>query len=360
MLFDSSVRREIWRAFIGTLVVLLTVVMTTLLVRVLSQATKGIVGVADVSLLLGYTLITQLPPLISLALFVAVVTSLSRMQRDSEMVVWQSSGVRHMRLVKPVWEATWPVLLVLGLLVLAAKPWGQHQMDRLRDAFEQRSDLARVAPGQFQTSSDGRKVFFIDSRSDGERVGNNVFIVLTEPEGEAVITARQGTLSTENELRFLNLTQGERIELREGGDKVRAQFDRARLLVGDAPGPAQTELAVRAMGTLSLMRTEGEAARAELVSRLATLWSALNLPLIAVASARTQARRVTAWNVVWSLLVFVVYFNLLSLTQSWVMKQVVDWRVALIGLHGGITLAAFAVLAWRDGLGRQPTAVVKA
>ena len=41
MLFDSSVRRELWRSFSGTLVVLLTVLLTMVLIRILSQATKG-------------------------------------------------------------------------------------------------------------------------------------------------------------------------------------------------------------------------------------------------------------------------------------------------------------------------------
>ncbi len=57
MLFDSSVRRELWRSFIGTLVVLLTVLLTMLLIRILSQATRGAFAPADLSLVLSYTLI---------------------------------------------------------------------------------------------------------------------------------------------------------------------------------------------------------------------------------------------------------------------------------------------------------------
>lgn len=53
MLFDSSVRRELWRSFVGTLVVLLTVVLTMVLIRMLSQATKGAFAASDVSLMLG-------------------------------------------------------------------------------------------------------------------------------------------------------------------------------------------------------------------------------------------------------------------------------------------------------------------
>ena len=180
MLFDSSLRRELWRGFVGTLVVLITVVLTMMLIRLLGLAAKGSVAVADVSLLLGYTMLNQTPVLISLALFVAAVGMLNRMQRESEMVVWQASGVRMARLFKPMWQMAWPVLAMLGLLVLVARPWSQQQTQVIKDRFERRSDIARVAPGQFQASADGKRVFFIDSHSDGQSVGKNVFIVLCE------------------------------------------------------------------------------------------------------------------------------------------------------------------------------------
>ncbi|MBN4663887.1 LPS export ABC transporter permease LptF, partial [Escherichia coli] len=57
MLFDSSVRRELWRSFMATLVVLLTVVLTMVLIRILGQATRGAFAPADVSLIMSYTVV---------------------------------------------------------------------------------------------------------------------------------------------------------------------------------------------------------------------------------------------------------------------------------------------------------------
>ena len=54
MLFDSSIRRELWRSFSGTLIVLLTVLLTMVLIRILSQATKGNLAPTDVGLVLSY------------------------------------------------------------------------------------------------------------------------------------------------------------------------------------------------------------------------------------------------------------------------------------------------------------------
>ena len=350
MLFDSSLRREAWRGFVGTLVVLLTVVLTMILIRMLGLAAKGSVAVADVSLLLGYSLFNQTPVLISLALFAAAVGMLARLQRDSELVVWQASGVKLSRLIKPLWQMAWPILAVLALLVLVVRPWSQHQAQQIKERFEQRSDIARVAPGQFQTSADGRKVFFIDSHSDAQTVGRQVFIVSTAGHVESVITAEEGRVVTRDGLRHLVLQRGERVETNLAtGTKSRAKFDQAEVLLGDAPGAITSTDKARNKPTLELMVSSNRTDRAELVWRLGTIWAALNLVLIALASSSDQVRRANSWSMVWALLVFIVYYNLQSLVQSWVASGRMREGVGLFAVHGVVTLLALTWLYWRDG-----------
>ena len=112
MVFDSTVRRELARSFGATLVVILTIVLTMLLIRTVGQAARGVVAPQDVVLLLGYVALGNLPTMLALSLFVAIVVTLGRMYRDSEMVIWFASGVGLSRFVRPVLRTTWPVLLV--------------------------------------------------------------------------------------------------------------------------------------------------------------------------------------------------------------------------------------------------------
>ena len=157
MLFDSSIRKELARSFGATLVVLVTVVMTMMLIRTLGQASKGSVSPSDVMLVMGFTVLGQLPTILSLSLFVSIVATLSRMYRDSEMVIWFASGRGLISLLPPLLRFAWPVMLVVSLLSLAVWPWANQQNAALRDRFEQRSDLSRVAPGQFRESSSGQR-----------------------------------------------------------------------------------------------------------------------------------------------------------------------------------------------------------
>jgi lipopolysaccharide export system permease protein len=59
-------------------------------------------------------------------------------------------------------------------------------------------------------------------------------------------------------------------------------------------------------------------------------------------------RRGGNWNLVLALLSFVVYFNLINLTQSWVAGRRLSAEVALFGLHGLAFLCALALIWWRD------------
>ena len=98
MLFDSTVRRELARGFGATLVVILTIVLTMFLIRTLGQAASGAVAPQDVVLLLGYVALGHLPTMLALSLFIAIVVTLGRMYRDSEMAIWFASGVQPVAL----------------------------------------------------------------------------------------------------------------------------------------------------------------------------------------------------------------------------------------------------------------------
>ena len=93
MLFDSTLRRELARNFGGTLVVLLTIVLTMMLIRTWARPPLGRIAPQDIVLLLGYIALGYLPTILALSLFIAVVATLSRMYRDSEMTIWFASGV---------------------------------------------------------------------------------------------------------------------------------------------------------------------------------------------------------------------------------------------------------------------------
>ena len=131
MLFDSTLRKELARGFGATLVVILTIVITMMLIRVLGQAASGAVRSADVVLLMGYTALE--PPADD-----AGVESVHRhrrdawahvpRQRDGDLVL-QRRGADALHRAGAC-ASSWPVLLVVAMLVLVVWPWGNQQQQR--------------------------------------------------------------------------------------------------------------------------------------------------------------------------------------------------------------------------------------
>jgi lipopolysaccharide export system permease protein len=92
---------------------------------------------------------------------------------------------------------------------------------------------------------------------------------------------------------------------------------------------------------------------------------AANLLLLGIGLAATNPRRASNWNLLFALLSFLVYYNLVNLTQSWVAGGRVSMGVALLALHGGAFALALALLWWRDHAavtrwGRRPARRVSA
>ncbi|HEV7914950.1 MAG TPA: LPS export ABC transporter permease LptF [Albitalea sp.] len=350
MLFDSTLRRDLARSFGVTLVVILTIVLTMMLIRTLGQAAGGNVAPQDVVLLLGYLALGQLPTMLALSMFISVVATLGRMYRDSEMAIWFASGVGLTRFVRPVLRTSLPVLIVVAVLALFVWPWVNQRSVELRDRFERRSDLSRVAPGQFQSSSDGSRVFFIERDSQDGRTGRNVFILSHNGDVESVTTAKSGRIAIEGEDRFLLLDRGQRNEQNDKTrEKTLSRFEGYKVLAGERVLSNADNLPPKARPTVELLRSPTPPFQGELVWRLGLILGGANLLLLAVGLAETNPRRASNWNLLFALLAFVVYYNIINLTQAWVTGGKVGMGVALLAAHGGAFALAMGMLWWRDG-----------
>ena len=348
MLFHSSIRKELARSFGATLVVLATIVMTMMLIRTLGLASRGSVNPSDVLMVLGYTVLGHLPTILTLSLFIAIVGTLSRMYRDSEMVIWFTSGRGLAGFLGPLFRFAWPILLVIAVLALVVWPWSNQQTQDMKDRYEKRGDLDRISPGQFQESSGGKRVFFVDKDSPDNKTGNNVFISATEHGKQSVTSARSGRVETVGDAQFLLLSNGQRLESAlDQPDLKISEFDDYGTRIGSAALGTQDAVPAKSKPTLSLLREPSLPNLGELAWRLGLALAALNLVVIALAVSSVNPRTVRSGNLVFALFAFVVYYNLLNLGQSWIAAGRAPFAVLLVALHGGALLLGGLWLARR-------------
>ena len=348
MLFHSSLRKELSRSFGATLVVLVTIVMTMMLIRTLGLASKGSVNPSDVLLVMAYTVLGYMPTILSLSLFVSIVGTLSRMYRDSEMVIWFSSGRGLFDFVSPLFRFSWPVLLLIAVLALVGWPWANSQTQGMRAQYERRGDLERIAPGEFRESAGRNRVFFIDKDTPDGTTANNVFISSIERNLQIITSARSGRIDDVGGARYLLLSNGQRLETTHDkpGLKI-SEFEEYTTRLGSAPAGSAEELSVKTRATHELMMQPLPAYRAELGWRSGLALAALNFVVLGLAVATVNPRAGRSTSLVFALFAFIVYYNLMTLGTSWVGAGRLGLASFMLMLHGGILAFSLLVLTAR-------------
>ncbi|WP_296448835.1 LPS export ABC transporter permease LptF, partial [Rhodoferax sp. UBA5149] len=337
--FHSSIRKELARSFGATLIVLATVVMTMTLIRTLGQASRGSFNPSDVILVMGYIVLAYMPTILTMSLFISIIATLSRMYRDSEMVIWFTSGRGLSSLLGPLFRFAWPVLLVVMALALLVLPWSNLQIENMKDQYEKRGDIERIEPGQFQESAGGKRVFFVEKNASGQQSGSNVFIATTEYGKETITSARSGRIQRVGQDRFLMLGNGQRLESVIGKSDLKiSEFEEYGTKVGvDVLGgtdyvPTNTRPTLALLSNLTLPNL------AELSWRIGLILAAINFVIIGIAVSSVNPRVGRSANLIFAMFAFVMYYNLLNLGQSWIASGKFTFSGFLLVLHGGALL----------------------
>ena len=345
MLFHSSIRKEMARSFGATVIVLATIVMTVLLIRTLGLASRGSVDPTEVMMVLSYTVLGHAPTILTLSLFISIVGTLSRMYRDSEMVIWFSSGRGLGSFVRPLLRFVWPILLVIASLALFAWPWAHQQSQSLRDRFAQRSDLERVTPGQFQESAGGNRVFFIDKDAVSGKTAGEVFIAATEKGKQTVTSARAGKIEYVGADRFLFLSNGQRLEKAIDNSSLKlSEFGQYGVLIEEKARDIARAVAPKALSTRTLIAGRTPAFLGELSWRIGLALAACNFVLIGLVVSVANPRIGRNGNLIFSLFTFILYYNLVSLGSARIALGSSDFWRFLISLHGGVLIATLLLL----------------
>jgi lipopolysaccharide export system permease protein len=134
LIFQRAALREFAGTALTVFVALFAIVLSTQLVRLLGQAAGGKVASEAVMALLGFGALRYLSVILSLTLFIAVLLAMSRTWRDSEMVVWFSTGVPLTAWIRPVLVFAVPMTVLVAVLSLYLAPWALNKSAEFRTA----------------------------------------------------------------------------------------------------------------------------------------------------------------------------------------------------------------------------------
>lgn len=352
VIFQRALIREFSSLALAVFSTLFAVTVTTQLIRLLGQAASGRVLSEGVLALLGFSAVNYLPVLLSLTLFISVLMALSRSYRDSEMVIWFCSGQSLLAWMRPVAIFSLPIILLIALLSTVLSPWAVGMSEVYRKQMDNRDDIARVSPGVFREASGAERVFFVEAIDGDENNVQNVFVSHTVKGKLSVMVSQRGYRETNKDGdRFVVLLHGRRYDGTPGlPDYKVMDFEKYSIRIETKEAVA-SETSTKALSTLALIQDTSRANLAELLWRIGLPLSALTLVLLAIPLSFVNPRASRSINLVFALLIYMAYSNLISIAQAWVFQGRMTFATGWWIVHAGMACVLMVLFLRRLFIG---------
>lgn len=332
--FKKSLSHELIVTAAALFFILIGIVVAQRAGHLVGGAAKGWIPNDAITTMLGFSLIKFLPMIMSLTIFLTVLLTLSRWHRDSEMVIWFSSGLGITTWIRPISLFAAPVIIIIALLSFFVMPWASQKIEDYRVQLESRDESSSISPGVFKESNDGERVYFVEGFDELGNVVKNVFIQTTQHQKTGIVVADRGSrYQADNGDSFILLEKGRRYHGKPNTAEVSTtEFESYAIRLETkevARKPARTET----LPTEKLIVSEKRHEQAELHWRLAIPVSAIILVLLAIPMSFVDPRAGRSLNLMLAIFIFIIYNNVLSIFEAWMTQGKINAFVGLWPVH---------------------------
>lgn len=360
-LIDRYLMKEMLKALLAILAVLLLILVSNSFIRLLKEVAAGDLGTNLLFEMLALQVTGFLSDLVPPAFFFAVLYAVGRMYRDSEMVALESCGVGGLHLYRSLLLTVLPVVLLTGWLALFINPWAARTSAELLAAQQgQASELAGISAGRFNEYSKGDTVFYVESIDNKAHRMRNVFVQQRREGALTLISAKSGfqRVDAGSGDRYLVLDDGYRYEGRPGDYDYRvSEFGRYALRIAENEGGVVTQHR-KSMDNAALMASKQIVDHMELQFRLAKIFALLVFALLSLPLSRSLPRQGPFGRLVLAFVIYTVYLNLQGAAQRWMVDGVTPQWIGLWWVHLGLACIGLLLLlpeagfyrAWRRRL----------
>ncbi|MEP7312129.1 MAG: LPS export ABC transporter permease LptF [Pseudomonadota bacterium] len=363
-IFFRHVLREIAVAFVVVALVLLVLLVTNQLAFVLNRAADGQIPSSVVVELLWLSVSENSVTILPIALLLGVIVALGRLYHDSEMAAAQACGVGPGTLYASAGVVSVATAALCAWIAFSAGPDAARRTYEIRGEAMRTAATRGLAPGQFRSLGGGTVLYFRARDEDGTL--RDVFFQrrIRTPDQtdtgriEVVLAASaRYSLSADGNLYTVVLQDGQRHEGIPGQGAWSTMHFRQQTVPVRTPEAGLGGLdRVDVKSASELLASPEPRARAEFHWRIATVIISLVVGLLAVPIAKLRPRRGRYTRVVWGILLYAIYANLLIAGRTLIEQDSVPPWLGLWWVHGLVALLGLAIIklpALGDWLSRR-------
>ncbi len=345
---DRYFLAEITKVFTAIMATLLMVMSSMLFLRTLEEVNVGALNGDIVLRFLGFQILRDTSSLLPPAFFIAVLVTLGRMARDSELIALHACGLGPMRIYRALIYCTLPLSLIAAVFSLQLQPFASTQIQQIREMQKEKvTQIAGLQAGRFYQQEGGRVTFYASAIDEGRRFrdvfvqdrrGDQPILVLSEKAyyQEAPATGERSVV----------LEAGRRYDGAPGeADYGIADFARYQLNLEEADAAVEGMRRRRAsQATSVLLRSDWLPDRVEIQHRLASPAAIFALALLAIPLTTLSPRQGGAGRMFLAFFAYFAFFNLQGLAENWMGNSVTPAWIGTLWYQVLVVAMVYAVL----------------
>lgn len=308
--------------------------------------------------LISFNMIRDVPVILVLSIFLAVIITISQLYKNSEAIVMNSIGLgdkAFLSVIKPL-----AIILFLFVLFLTAYavPWAKQQKSAAEEETKNASEFSFITEGKFESFKNGDIVFYA-SESTSIDVGGvqnmeEIFIYASENGNPVIVLASDAKkyIDPKSKSIYLRLRDGVRYQGLPSSENINIlNFDSYDLEIvsGEVQKSIATFTEIEEKTTLDLLKQGGLLANAELQWRLSLPLSILILVVFAVYLGKTSPRGGKGINILIGIFVFMLYNNGLLVAKSSIESGLLSPIIGMWGIHLIAILFLMLLYQFRQG-----------
>ena len=308
--------------------------------------------------LISFNMIRDVPVILVLSMFLAVIITISQLYKNSEAIVMNSIGFGD----KAFLSAIKPLAIILFLFVLFltayAVPWAKQQKSANEEETKNASEFSFITEGKFESFKNGDIVFYASDSTalnvDREQYMEEIFIYASDNGYPVIVLAADAKkyIDPESKSIYLRLRDGVRYQGLPSSENINIlNFDSYDLEIvsGEVQKSIATFTEIEEKTTLDLLKQGGLLAIAELQWRLSLPLSILILVVFAVYLGKTSPRGGKGINILIGIFVFMLYNNGLLVAKSSIENGLLSPIIGMWGIHLIAILFLMLLYQFRQG-----------
>lgn len=359
---DSIVARYLTRRILFLLLavfaVLSLVILGNQLILVIKESLEHNIPTADLLSIIGFKMLRDIPLILSLSLFLAIILAIGKLYKDSEAVVMNSLGVGDKHFMVFIQPVVLTVVLLVLILSLLAVPWSKGQRSLIMDKVKNASEFSLIKQGEFQEFKGGDLVLYAaqvnNTQGETHQALGSVFIYQEDAQESVIILAETGEKYSDDQGNiYINLSQGKRYHGFPGQQSKKIlDFNHYQLQLSADQDDVQSNLSakIEAQSTWDLLRADAsDRTSAELQWRLSQGVSIFILSLLGVLLGKSSPRGGKNLGVLFGVVLFIAYNNALLIAKSSLESGAIPAFVGLWSVHLAMLGLLLLLYAYRHG-----------